>query len=198
MAKIIDELVQFVRAQLDPMAAEIAEAMNVEPVVANPRKAYCDSLGEQFWQRASWIETPERAYVDGYNGQCNWNTAMAVVREAGGGSFQEVNLEQVHLASPRRVYRGYAFSPQIGPLVTGWCEHTWCMDEEKLIETTGPFVAYFGAELNAGELAHFCAGVINHLPTPNEVELGWTVIDGVRQFVPAEHVQEKIGLPSIA
>jgi hypothetical protein len=191
-----EQLVQSIRDKLNAITKDIAQQTGWQVKEANPRMDYCLGLGEGFWNRAKILPDVERTYVDGYNGQCNWNSGMVVVRSVGADPMAQYDLFSAIFGTDLKIWRGYAYSPGIGPLVAGWCEHTWCMDGDTLIETTGPFVAYFGAELTDEQAFHFAEGLDGYDPTQGHGGLGWTVdSEGHRAFVPANEVRGTIGLP---
>jgi hypothetical protein len=70
------------------------------------------------------------------------------------------------------------------------------MDNHFIIETTGPFRAYYGAAIDGDQILHFVEG----LPGPDQLDhggLGWTEIAGERRMVVADEVQGTIGLPKL-
>jgi hypothetical protein len=90
-----------------------------------------------FWERCrlvtpDWQNGIDRIYVDGFARTCYWN-CLKVYDNA---------LEQNLLISC-----GYA-------LWQGeWYGHAWCMLGPRIIETTMPFRAYYGATLNSNEIS---------------------------------------------
>jgi len=186
MSKPQQELVKYVKEKLDSF--EIPDK-----VPATPKADYVLGLGKGFWERCNTIGG-NRRWVDGYFGQCNWNTAVVILRSAQMQPNGDLSaaLQQSNL----KVYRGYGYFLGGGVYPGGWCEHTWCMDDDCLIETTGPFSAYFGAELNEQELAHYVRGLERYDPVPGHHDHGWTVDeDGERISTTADAVEDNIGLP---
>jgi hypothetical protein len=91
-----------------------------------------------FWARCYLIRPVdvERFFVDGYAVACKWNSWT---------------VAQMYPNLGLRVYQGYALSHLDGR----WVEHCWLVSGNRLVETTGPFALYYGAELNNEELAEF-------------------------------------------
>jgi len=186
MADPQQELVKYVKDKLD--------SFNIEnKVSATPRADYVLALGKAFWERCNSVGE-DRRWVDGYFGQCNWNTAVVVLRSA--GMQPNGDLQAAVQQSNLKVYRGYGYFLGGGGMAGGWCEHTWCMEDNCVIETTGPFAAYFGAELNEQELAHYIQGLQGYDPVPGHQGIGWTLDEeGHRIPSAANAIEGNIGLP---
>ncbi|HVX62570.1 MAG TPA: hypothetical protein VHC19_18270, partial [Pirellulales bacterium] len=168
-------------------------------VPANPDIGYLLELGPDLWARANNVESEERTYIDGYWGQCHWNAAMTAVRRAGGVPSVGVNQSNLIVGSPIRIFRGYAyfFSPR--GMGNGWAMHSWCMDGNTILETTGPMVAYFGAELSAAERLRLANLVAVYDPTQGHMGRGWGLDqEGQRIPVAAALIANTIGLLSVS
>lgn len=190
-------LVNSVRVRLDEIAQATLKGVSV-PVPANPDLGYLLELGAGLWDRAAHLEPEDREYIDGYFGQCHWNTAMTAVRKAGGVPVIRVNQSALIVQSPVRIFRGYAYFYSPSGVGNGWAMHGWCMDGNTILETTGPMVAYFGAELNAAERLQFANLVANHNPIQGHNNLGWARDpEGHRVAIPAARLADSIGLPSV-
>jgi hypothetical protein len=191
-----EALLNSVRHSLNAIAQAVVQR-DADPVPANPNLGYVLALGADLRSRAANVDAEDRRYVDGYWGQCHWNAAMSAVRKAGGVPTVGVNQAVQIVASPVRIFRGYAnYSPSgVG---NGWAEHSWCMEGNVLLETTGPMIAYFGAELNAQERLNLANGVAAHHPALGHGGLGCGLDHkGHRVPVDATLVADTVGLPSV-
>jgi hypothetical protein len=192
-------LVNSVRTRLNEIAQELlAGVEGAVPVPANPDIGYLLELGAATWARADNVDLDGRTYIDGYWGQCHWNTAMTAVRRADGVPAIGANQSALIVASPVRIFRGYAYFYSPNGQGNGWATHSWCMNGNTILETTGPMSAYFGAELNAQERQLFANHVAAYDPIQGHGGLGWgRDHEGHRIPVPAALIANTIGLPSV-
>lgn len=191
-------LVESVRTQLDEISRDLLKGEQVQPVPANPDISYLLELGEGLWKRAKNVESDSRIYVDGYWGQCHWNSAMTAVRYPGGMMPNRKDIEKQIIESPLRIFRGFAYFFSNDGLENGWAMHGWCMEGKTILETTGPMSAYFGAELNDSERRLYAKLVSGHDPTARNRGQGWSLLqNGKRDTFSAADVQATIGLKSI-
>jgi hypothetical protein len=152
----------------DQLAAEIATTLrgiiHVPPLEGNILMAHPD-----FWDRCTLINPNWRAeptapaaktriYVDGHMGGCKFNAW---------------NVFNSGLEEGIRLYQGYAFA------YGSWAEHAWCMLGSRIIETTGEFTIYYGAELTSEERAFMKIGCDAYEPLAHSDEF-WTVHSGDR------------------
>lgn len=192
-------LVNSVRTRLNEIAQELlAGVEGAVPVLANPDIGYLLELGAAIWARADNVISEDRTYIDGYWGQCHWNAAMTAVRRAGGVPAIGVNQSALIVASPVRIFRGFAYFYSPNGQGNGWAMHSWCMDGDTILETTGPMSAYFGAELTAQERQQFANQVAAHDPTQGHDGMGWGLDHEGHRVppVPAMLIANTIGLPS--
>jgi hypothetical protein len=130
-----------------------------------------------FWQRCKLVtpywrerEIP-RVFVDGFATACYWNS-WKVYTDA--------------IEAGLTVWAGYALSQ------AHWYGHAWCMLGERIVETTSPYYAYYGAQLNDEELAILDRHQREHDLLALQKLKVVTFIDGRRQYVdydPAEYAQ---------
>lgn len=126
-----------------------------------------------FWARCRLLSLDlQIAYVDGYVGGCMWNSWRT---------------QQLHPTLELQIYQGYALSATDGR----WLEHCWLTGATHLVETTGQFVLYYGAALNAEELAAFSAAAADHDPEPRADGGFWTSLGEGRSTVRIKEASER-------
>lgn len=186
-------LVESVQVKLDSLTTGMEER-----VMAKLKPDYIERFGKAFWDRCKEEVTDNVQLVDGYAAQCNWNTSV-VARRSVGNQPNNANLKAVLAETNLKIYRGYAYHADTPQYPGGWYEHTWCMDNQGIIETTAAFLKYYGAALNKEELNHYAEGLPpNHDPTKGNGGLGWSInAEGQRVVVPANEVANTIGLPKV-
>jgi hypothetical protein len=172
----------------DNIVAKSKEQLEVE--IANTLRAivYVPPLpagilmaNEEFWNRCQLItpnwrhQRPDAIFVDGFVGGCKWNSNKV---------FTDA------LKPGLRIFQGYAFG------LGSWAEHCWCMLGNRIVESTGDYDVYYGAELNAQERQWFQEGAAAYNPLAVENPEIWTLdIGGSRIHVPykAERDAASIG-----
>lgn len=120
----------------DSLAADIASTLrSLIPVpTPDPNGLF---VRHNIWQRCQRIapDAQERwldpIYVDGIAGECRWN------------SWQVFDMQ---LEQGLTLWMGYAF------FADRWVEHSWCMLDGRIVESTAPFRIYYGAQLVAKEI----------------------------------------------
>jgi hypothetical protein len=112
-------LLNGIRDSLNVIAQAVLQGY-ADPVPANPALAYALALGAALWDRAANVEAEGRQYIDGYWGQCHWNVAMTAVRQAGGVPAVGVDQSALIVASPIRIFRGYAYFYSRSGIGNGW------------------------------------------------------------------------------
>lgn len=133
-----------------------------------------------FWVRSKLVtpnwrtQYPNRIFVDGFFRACHWNSWRVF------SSQLERGLSLWH---------GYACYGG------SWTEHSWCMLEGCIVETTSAdFRIYFGAELKPDELKMFAERWADLDFTALESSLQerlkvCTMVDGYRACVPYESAE---------
>jgi len=165
-------------ASPDSLVREIATALQK---IIHVQRLSAGSLIDrrEFWQRCRnitphWREPPiDRIFVDGFVGKCKSNSWKV---------YSDAIEEGLSLWS------GYAFHGGT------WWEHSWCMLGNRIIETTGYFWIYYGAEHTAEEREIFGKRYRNCYPPPsaNNVRI-YTFVNGFREAIPYDAEMHAIG-----
>lgn len=124
---------------------------------------------KKFWSRCQLV-TPNwtnfaitsRIYVDGFVGACCWNSWKVY------NSGIEEGLS---------LWLGFAHR------WGRWTEHAWCMLDQRIVETTAPYLAYYGAELDEQEREYFSKYISVSNPALQKIVRVATMIEGHRTHV---------------
>lgn len=116
----------------DRIAAELRRVVRVQKPA---RSAIVAQPG--FWDRCrpvtpDWQHGIDRIYVDGFARTCYWNCLKV---------YDDALEENLTISCGYALWQGE------------WYGHAWCMLGPRIIETTVPFRAYYGAILNSNEVA---------------------------------------------
>jgi len=157
MAKSKDQLAADIAATL----RQIIHVPQLEGNVLMARPEFwdrCMLINPNWRAEATAPSARTRIYVDGHLGGCKFNAW----RVCTSGLEEDI-----------RLYQGYAFA------YGSWAEHAWCMVGSRIIETTGEFTIYYGAELTPEEREFMKAGCDQYNPLASSDEF-WTVHLGDR------------------